>query len=68
MAFSHKSISRHKKLTAGVKKSSSRNNYPRGGPGKEFKKFSQKSLTVPKMNQFAILIDCRTHWASARNR
>ena len=36
------------KLTAGVLISPRRNNYTRGGPGKKSKKFSRKSLTVPK--------------------
>ena len=39
MAFFHESLSRHKKLTAGVKITPCPNNYPRGGPGKKFKKF-----------------------------
>ena len=42
MAFKHKTISKHKKLTACVKICPCLNNYPRGGLGKKFKIFFSK--------------------------
>ena len=68
------------KISAGVVIIRSRNNYTRGGPGKNSKVFFRKNLTVPKIvahcrklshtaenESFPIFIHCRTHSPCAQS-